>query len=160
MDRSNGYEAAFEAYLQCHRLCYVAVDETRRSFLGESSVKNLDFIVYGGEGVRLLVDIKGRRFPYGPPEKPRRVWECWASRDDLDGLERWQTVFGPAFVSLLVFVYAVDESAVPTELDADLWVWRGQRYLLRAVRVADYRERLRVRSPKWDTVTLAGADYR
>ena len=28
MDRSNHYEAAFEAYLQWHRLCYVAVDET------------------------------------------------------------------------------------------------------------------------------------
>ena len=29
MDRSNHYEAAFEAYLQWHRLCYVAVDERR-----------------------------------------------------------------------------------------------------------------------------------
>ena len=35
MDRSNHYEAAFEAYLQWHRLCYVAVDETRRAWLGD-----------------------------------------------------------------------------------------------------------------------------
>ena len=36
MDRSNHYEGAFEAYLQWHRLCYVAVDETRRSMLGDT----------------------------------------------------------------------------------------------------------------------------
>ena len=65
MDRSNHYEAAFEAYLQWHRLCYVAVDETRRAMLGETRVKSLDFIVYGPHGARLLVDVKGRRFPGG-----------------------------------------------------------------------------------------------
>src|SRR5438067_2258594 len=60
MDRSNHYEAAFEAYLQWHKLCYVGVDETRRSRLGETPVKSLDFIVYGESGSRLLVDVKGR----------------------------------------------------------------------------------------------------
>src|SRR5713226_2722006 len=74
MDRSNHYEAAFEAYLQWHRLCYVAVDETRRSMLGEERIKSLDFIVYGERGARLLVDVKGRRFPSGI-KHPRRVWE-------------------------------------------------------------------------------------
>ena len=43
MKRSNLYEAAFEAFLQWHRLSYVAVDETRRSMLGDLRVKNLDF---------------------------------------------------------------------------------------------------------------------
>ncbi|MFL5243819.1 MAG: HYExAFE family protein, partial [Gemmataceae bacterium] len=62
MDRSNHYEAAFEAYLRWHRYCYVAVDETRRAVLGETRVKNLDFIVYGEPDARLLIDVKGRRF--------------------------------------------------------------------------------------------------
>src|SRR5205807_5961914 len=69
MDRSNHYEAAFEAYLQWHRLCYVAVDETRRAMLGDASVKSLDFIVHGENDCRLLIDVKGRRFPGGPPER-------------------------------------------------------------------------------------------
>ena len=73
MDRANHYEAAFEAYLQWHRLCYVAVDETRRSMLGEERVKSLDFIVHGDGGSRLLVDVKGRRFPGGTAERPRNV---------------------------------------------------------------------------------------
>jgi len=50
MDRSNHYESAFEGYLQWHRLCYIAVDETRRSFLGETKVKSLDFVVHGADG--------------------------------------------------------------------------------------------------------------
>src|SRR6202035_2748406 len=98
MDRGNHYEAAFEAYLRWHRLCYVAVDETRRAVLGDERVKNLDFIVYGARQARLLVDVKGRRFPSGPPERPRRVWECWSTQDDIDGLLRWTTLFGPGYV--------------------------------------------------------------
>src|SRR5947208_10904265 len=82
MDRSNHYEAAFEGYLQWHRHCYVAVDESRRAMLGEMRVKSLDFIVYGERGARLLVDVKGRRFPTGSPPRQRWVWECWSTQDD------------------------------------------------------------------------------
>ena len=67
MDRSNHYEAAFEGYLQRHRLCYVAVDETRRAVFGDFRVKSLDFIVHGEHGARLLVDVKGSRFQ--PPHR-------------------------------------------------------------------------------------------
>ncbi len=73
MDRSNPYEAAFEAYLQAQNLCYVATDESRRASWGDTPVKNLDFIVLGACGSRLLVDVKGRQFPGGPPERPRYV---------------------------------------------------------------------------------------
>ena len=73
MDRSNHYESAFEGWLQSERLCYVAVDETRRALLGDVPVKSLDFMVFGRDGARLVVDVKGRRFPGGKPKKPRRV---------------------------------------------------------------------------------------
>src|SRR5476651_756089 len=92
MDRSNPYETAFEAFLREQGLCYVAVDETRRAVLGDVPVKNLDFIVLGPTGAKLLVDVKGRQFPGGPAEKPRYVWESWATRDDLDGLTHWQSL--------------------------------------------------------------------
>jgi len=160
MDRSNHYEAAFEAYLQWHRLCYVAVDETRRAVLGETRVKSLDFIVYGECGSRLLVDVKGRRFPTGAAGRQRRVWECWSTLDDISGLERWAELFGPGYQGLLVFAYqllpAVDVSA-ETE---DLWTWRGRRYLLRGIAAADYQRHMRVRSPRWGTVSLPTAVFR
>jgi hypothetical protein len=159
MDRSNHYEAAFEAYLQWHRLCYVAVDETRRSVLGEGPVKSLDFIVHG-EHSRLLVDVKGRRFPGGPPEKPRRVWECWSTRDDIDGLVRWAELFGAGYQGLLVFAYDLAPNVSLPDDTPDLWTWRGRRYLFRAVPAEEYRAHMRVRSPKWGTVHLPGTVFR
>jgi hypothetical protein len=65
MDRDNHYEAAFEAYLRDARLGYTAVDESRRTSLDDEPVKSLDFIVYGGGDSKLLVDVKGRKFPGG-----------------------------------------------------------------------------------------------
>lgn len=157
MDRSNHYEAAFEAYLQWHRLCYVAVDETRRARLGDGRVKNLDFIVHGEGGARLLIDVKGRRYP---GSGGRRVWECWSTRDDIDGLERWQELFGAGWQGLLVFAYhLLPDVSLPDDTD-DLWTWHGRRYLLRAIAVSDYRQHLRVRSPRWGTVGLPSAVFR
>ena len=160
MKRSNSYEEAFEAYLRWRRLCYVAVDETRRAQLGDVRVKSLDFIVYGEAGSRLLVDVKGRRSPTGSPDRPRRVWECWSTREDVSGLEQWSELFGPGYRGLLVFTYQLLPGVdLPADLD-DLWTWRGRRYLLRAVCVADYRRHMRLRSPRWGTVTLPGAAFR
>ena len=160
MKRSNSYEAAFEGYLQWHRLCYVAVDEGRRALFGETPLKNLDFIVYGACGSRLLVDVKGRRFPTGSEKKPRRVWESWSTRDDLTSLEQWSRLFGPGFEALLVFAYEVLPAVeLPDDVE-DLWIWRDRRYLLRAVSADDYRQHMRVRSPKWGTVALPNAVYR
>jgi hypothetical protein len=160
MDRGNHYEAAFEAYLQWHRLCYVGVDERRRAFLGETRVKNLDFIVLGSAGARLLVDVKGRRFPTGSAEHPRRVWECWSTAEDVSGLERWSALFGPGYQGLLVFTYQVLPSVELPEDTDDLWTWRGRRYLLRAVEVGAYRRHMRTRSRRWGTVALPGAAFR
>ena len=160
MKRSNTYEAAFEAYLQWHRLCYVAVDETHRSMLGDAPVKSLDFVVYGEQGGRFLVDVKGRRFPTGGAGKERRVWECWSTLEDVSGLERWAEMFGPEYEGLLVFAYRLHHEVELAEETEDLWTWRGQRYLLRAIGVADYRRHMRVRSPRWQTVSLPGPVFR
>jgi hypothetical protein len=160
MDRGNHYEAAFEAYLQWHRLCYVAVDETRRPLLGDAPVKSLDFIVFGENGARLVVDVKGRRFPAGRAGKQRRVWECWSTRQDIDGLERWVDLWGEGYQGLLVFSYHILPSVELPAHTEDLWTCRGKRYLLRAVEVSQYKQHMRVRSPKWDTVTLPHAAFR
>ncbi len=160
MLRGNPYEAAFEAYLQAQRLCYVAVHEGRRTFLGNSRVKNLDFIVHGEGGLGLLVDIKGRRYPGGPPGKPRRVWESWATEDDVDGLARWAEIFGQGYCGLFVFAYRLAADVEPALDLGDLWEYRGERFLLRAVTVDDYRDRQRVRSPRWNTVALSSEDFK
>jgi hypothetical protein len=160
MDRTNHYELAFESFLQDRRLCYVAVDETRRAVLGDVPVKSLDFLVFSRDGARLVVDVKGRRFPGGPPRSPRRVWESWSFRDDVDGLERWAALAGPGYRGLLVFAYLLHRSVRLDQETPDLYEFRGRRYLFRAVEVADYRRHMRVRSARWKTVCLPMADFR
>lgn len=160
MDRSNPYEAAFEAFLQEQGLCYVAVDETRRAILGEVPVKNLDFIVLGPTGARLLVDVKGRQFPGGPAEKPRYVWQNWATQEDINGLTHWQTLFGPDYLPLFVFMYHVLPTVTLASDTPDLWQHKGETYLFRGVTLEEYRQNMRVRSPKWGTVGLPNEAYR
>lgn len=160
MDRNNHYEAAFEEYLRERRLGYVAVDETRRSLLDDGPIKSLDFIVYGPWGARLLVDVKGRRFPGGTDEKPRRVWENWSTEDDIAGLLLWARRFGPGYRGLLVFAYEIMPSVALPANTPDLWEWDGRTYLFRAVAAEAYRRQMRVRSPRWGTVCLPNEAFR
>ena len=160
MKRSNPYEAAVEAYLREQGLTFIAIDETRRTSLGLSPVKSLDFILFGPEGARLIIDVKGRRFPGGKAQHPRRVWECWSTLEDIDGLTRWAELSGTGYLGLLVFVYHLEENVeLPADTDG-LFIWRGERYLLRAVAADDYRRHMRMRSPRWRTVYLPRDQYR
>jgi len=160
MDRSNPYEAAFEAYLKTQGLCYVGVDESRRSFLGDVSVKNLDFIVLGAAGARLLVDVKGRQFPGGPLGKERYVWENWSTQEDISGLDSWLRLFGSGYIALFAFLYRLQPSVEIPADTPDLFVHRDSRYLIRAVALEEYRRHMKVRSPKWGTVCLPNAKFR
>jgi hypothetical protein len=160
MDRSNHYESAIEAYLRANGLCYIAVDEAKRTMLDAEPVKNLDFIVYGDQGAKLLVDVKGRRFPGGPPDRPRRVWESWVEIDDITGLIRWEERFGPDYRGLIVFAYDLQSNVELPPDTPDIWSWRDRRYLLRAIRAVEYRQHMKVRSPKWQTVDLPHQRFR
>jgi hypothetical protein len=160
MDRNNPYETAFEGYLRWHKLPYMAINETHRSHLGEGRVKSLDFVVLGEQGTKFLIDVKGRRYPGGPPARPRRVWESWSTRDDVDGLLSWADRYGPGYEPLLVFLYRLTPAALPLTGPFEIWTWHECKYVLRAVRVAEYRAAMRSRSPKWGTVTLPAAAFR
>ena len=159
MDRGNPYEAAFEAYLTAQGLCYVGVDEKKRSVLDDVPVKNLDFIVLGSLGARLLIDVKGRKFPGGPPEKQRRVWENWSTQEDILGLASWMRLFGPGYLGLFVFMYRFGPEAALDD-DEGVWIWQETRYRLLGVPVDEYRRHMKVRSPRWGTVGLPGAVFR
>lgn len=160
MDRSNPYEAAFEAYLKTQGLCYIGVDESRRSILGDVSVKNLDFVVLGAAGARLLVDVKGRQFPGGVEGKQRYVWENWSTQEDVNGMDSWLKLFGSGYIALFAFLYRLQPSVEIPADTPDLFNWRDERYLLRAVALEEYRRHMKVRSPKWGTVCLPNAKFR
>ncbi|QEL18950.1 HYExAFE family protein [Limnoglobus roseus] len=160
MKRDNHYEVAFEAYLRSHGVGFIAVDEANRSMLGDADVKSLDFIIVGPNDAKLVVDVKGRKFPGGSAERPIMTWQNWTTLEDIDGLERWAKVLGPDYRGVLAFAYEIQPPFVLPNDTRDLFAFRGQTFLMRAVEVSAYREHMRRRSPKWGTVGLPVAAFR
>lgn len=160
MDRTNHYEAAFEAFLRDRLVGFIPVDEAKRTLLDGEDVKSLDFIIVGPSSAKLVVDVKGRRFPGGRADNPRKVWQNWSTQDDLDGLTRWAAHFGPSFRGVLAFVYHIGPAFALPAGTPDVFVHRDRTYLVRGVTAADYRDRMRPRSHRWGTVHLSTADFR
>jgi hypothetical protein len=163
-NRHNHYEAAFEAYLRSHAIPYVAVDESRRSLMGDESLKSLDFIVSpprspawnGAAPGSWLVDIKGRRFSSG---RRRKLWNNWSTSDDLRSLARWEELFGGQFRGLLVFAYNVDGDLAPLPPEL-LFEHRGGLYGFVAISLDLYTAWAQRLSPRWDTVCMPTDRFR
>jgi hypothetical protein len=160
MIRSNLYEVAFEAFLKARKISYVAVDEARRTQFGDTSFKSLDFIIVGPDDARLVVDVKGRRFPGGTKQKPIKTWQNWAETEDVRGLVHWSAHLGTGFRGLLVFVYHIQQGfALPKETP-DQYIHKDETYLMRAVDILEYRQYMKPRSSKWETVFIPVKDFR
>jgi len=155
--RSNHYEAAFEAYIRSLRVPCVAIDEAKRAIFGDEGVKNPDFLLYPRYADNLVVEVKGKR---SKNRRGRRDWENWVTTDDLDGLVRWQTMFGPGFRSILTFAYAEPPQVFPLPRDNGSFAFRGLEYRFWAVGLDDYLAHLRSRGPAWKAVAMARRAFR
>lgn len=160
MKRDNHYEAAFEWFLRDRGVGFVAVDEARRSLLGDEPVKSLDFIIVGEYDAKLVVDVKGRQFPGTSNGKARRVWQNWTETDSVNALDRWATRFGTGFRGVLAFVYHIRPCVELPPDTPDLFAFRDRLYLARGIDAADYRARMKRRSVRWGTVHLPVEDFR
>lgn len=158
-DRSNHYEAAFEAFVRSRQIPCVAIDEAKRSPIeGEDGgLKSPDFLLYPSLGLNLVVEVKGKR---GKNATGRRRWENWVTTDDLDGLVRWQALFGPSFRSVLAFVYAERPPAFGLPAGEGGFTFRGKIYRFWAIGLDDYVEHLRSRGPAWKAVAMARLAFR
>jgi hypothetical protein len=165
-NRDNHYEAAFEAWLRDRQIPYVAVDESRRSLLGNGSLKSLDFIVSPTEPPHLqpagaaapswLIDVKGRLFPGG---RQKQYWKNWSTQDDLWSLSCWQQLFGARFDALFAFAYWITTDKAPLPRD-QLFAFRGRWYAFIGIRLADYARHAKPISGKWDTVAMSTVQFR
>jgi len=157
MKRHVHYETAFEDYLRSRGMPYVPVDEHKKAIFSGGRVKSFDFLVYHPDAT-WLVDVKGRKFPYEHRGR-KRHWENWVTRDDINGLKSWQGAFGEGFVGMFVFSYVLEPGVerLPT---VHIHPFRGQQYAFMCVSVDDYHHLARLRSPKWDTVSLPVKAFR
>src|SRR3954462_10270164 len=134
-DRSNHYEAAFEAYIRSIRVPCVAVDEAKRAITEDGGLKSPDFLLYPRFGPNLVVEVKGKQ---GKDARGRRPWENWVTTDDLDGLARWQEMFGPGFRAILAFAYAEQTAEFALPRGDGSFLFRNRAYRFWAVGLDDY----------------------
>lgn len=166
--RRHHYERAFEMYLRANRIPYVAVDEAKRALLPERAqlayddhsgaphaLKSFDFLVYAEQGSYIL-DIKGRKIgrPGSRSTNPRL--DSWVTREDVASLKIWSELFGEDFTPGFVFVYWCHDMPA-SSLFEEIFEYAGRWYALRAVRLDQYAESMKTRSPRWDTVHVPPA---
>lgn len=159
-NRNVHYEAAFENYLRIKALPCVPVNEAKKAIFGKISLKSFDFVVYSSGGANLLVDVKGRKFPdsIAGKRKTTRAWENWVTRSDIEGLKKWEEIFGEGFRAMLVFAYWLQgpPSRSPFE---DVHFFSEKQYAFVAISLEDYIALARPRSQKWQTLDAPSAEF-
>lgn len=80
------YERAVADFLGTESVPYLRVDEARRSAFAGAKLKSFDLVVYPERGTNILVDVKGRKWPY-LNRSGRRYWENWVTAEDLESLK-------------------------------------------------------------------------
>ncbi len=157
-DRNVHYEAAFEAYLRQRAIPYVAVDEAKRALFANAKLKGFDFVVYSKNGPNLLIDIKGRQCNNAKNGGGgRRSLQTWATERDVQDLMEWEQVFGEGFKAVLTFCYWIDAPLTP---EPGMFEHRDRWYWMMAVDLDEYRNHMRRRSAKWETVALPAETFR
>ncbi len=154
----NHYERAFESWLIENRIKYSPVDQHKRAELRRNKIKSFDFLLYPEDSKPLIAEVKGRKFSGTSLEKLTGL-ECWVTWEDVNGLTEWQEIFGQEYTAAFIFAYRFDKVDVDPG-GRQVHDFNGQRYTFFVVGLDDYRSFMKVRSPKWHTVTLAAARFR
>jgi hypothetical protein len=155
---SNHYERAFENWLRDNRIEYLRADEHKKSEQVGGPVKSFDFLLSPPNQLKIIAEVKGRKFK-GTSFEKLTGFECWVTREDIDGLTSWQKNFGPDYVPVFVFAYRIENVDVDFDGRAVYDFDRG-KYVFFAVKLSDYRKHMKRRSPKWQTVTLPAEKFR
>ena len=153
-DRNVHYEAAFEAFLRTRGIPYVAVDEAKKALFANARLKSFDFVVYSKNGPNLLIDVKGRQCR---DRSSRKGFETWATQRDIEDLMQWEQVFGEGFKAVLAFMYWIDPPLAP---EPGMFQHRDKWYWLFGIDLSEYRNSMRRRSVKWETVALPAEEFR
>jgi len=154
----NHYERAFQNWLIDNRIQYIAIDEHKRAAFAHCKVKSFDFLVYPANGQIIIAEVKGRKFK-GTSLTKLAGFECWVTAEDVDGLVKWQQVFGAGYQAVFVFVYKIEN--IDVDFDGrDVFDFDADRYIFFTIELNDYRSFMKRRSPKWQTVTLPAEKFR
>lgn len=154
----NHYEKAFGNWLIDNRIQYIAVDEKKRAAFGRSNLKSFDYLLTLPGQPIVIAEVKGRAFK-GKTFAKLAGFECWVTADDVDSLASWEKIFGPAHIAAFIFAYRIEN--VDVDFDGrQVYEFDGYRYIFFCIKLDDYRKNMKLRSPKWKTVTLPADGFR
>jgi hypothetical protein len=155
---ANHYERAFGGWLIDNSVQYIAVDEAKRAAFGHLKFKSFDFLVYPPGQCTMIVEVKGRKFK-GTSFAGLRGFDCWVTAEDVAGLTRWQQLLGSGHRAAFVFAYKVEN--IDVDFDGrEVYQFEANKYIFFAVLLDDYRRSMKLRSPKWGTLTLPAEKFR
>ena len=156
--RINHYEKAFANFLVDNHIQFTAIDERKRSIFGRSKIKSFDYLLYPPNQPIIVAEVKGRKFK-GTSFAKLAGFDCLVTVDDVAGLIKWQKVFGQTHTAAFIFAYKIEN--IDVDLDGrDVYYFDGYRYVFFCIRLSDYRKFMKIRSPKWGTVTLPAEKFR
>ena len=156
--RPNHYERAFGSWLIDNHVQFIAVDEKKRAALGRSKIKSFDYLLYPPKQKIIVAEVKGRKFK-GASFAKLAGFECWVTADDITGLANWQHIFGGSHTTAFIFAYQIENIDVDYDGRA-VYDFDGNRYIFFGVKLEDYKRFMKLRSPKWKTVTLPADKFR
>jgi len=154
----NKYERAFENWLKDSRIQYIAIDDHKKAVFARCKIKSFDFLLYPRSGRTIIAEVKGRKFR-GTSFAKLTALECWVTTEDVDGLARWQQIFGPGHQAVFVFAYGAEN--IDVDFDGrPVYEFDENRFIFFCIKLDDYRSFMKRRSPKWQTVTLPADKFR
>lgn len=154
----NKYEQVLQSWLCENHVKFVPVDQHQRGLLLRDRIKTFDFFLYPPDSQAVIAEVKGRLYK-GTDLRHLTGLECWVTMDDIRGMGQWQDALGDEVQAVFVFVYRFEKIDVETA-GRGIYDFEGDRYMLLAVKLDDYRKFMTRRSPKWQTVTLPAAKFR
>jgi hypothetical protein len=154
----NHYERAFENWLIDNHVQYISIDEHKRATFARCKVKSFDFLLYPVDGQVIIAEVKGRKFK-GTSLSKLTGLQCWVTTEDVEGLAKWQEIFGLNHQAVFVFVYEMENIDVDFDGRA-VYDFVQKRYVFFCIKLDDYRSFMKVRSPKWQTVALPADRFR
>ncbi len=154
----NHYEGAFENWLIDNHVRYIAIDDRKKSAFAGCKVKSFDFLIYPRNGQVIIAEVKGRKFK-GTSLSKLTGLQCWVTTDDIEGLGRWQEIFKTGHQAIFVFAYKIEHIDVDFDGRA-VYDSAEKRYIFFCIKMDDYRSYMKIRSPKWQTVTLPAEKFR
>ncbi len=152
----NHYEKAFAQWLRVNGIDYITLDDTKRKAFGRISLKSFDFLIIK-ENKKIITEVKGRKFR-GKTLEGLKGLQCWITQDDCRSLQKWDRIFDD-YEAVFLFAYNIENYY--TDLDGrDSFVFDNRKYIFFVIKFKDYIQNLKIRSPKWKTVTLSADDFR